>query len=63
MTLRFRVAGTGNLKWVDRGPEVRLGGAKVYPPQVKTRAAHDRGGRLRLAHVGVRGGAADDRAS
>ena len=36
VTLRFRVAGTGNLKWTDRGPEVALGGARVYPPQQKT---------------------------
>ena len=35
-TLRFRVEGTGNLKWVDRGPEVTLGGARVYPPQQKS---------------------------
>ena len=36
VTLRFRVSGTGNLKWVDRGPEVSLAGARVYPPQQKT---------------------------
>lgn len=35
-TLRFRVQGTGNLKWVDRGPELQMAGAKVYPPQVKS---------------------------
>lgn len=35
-TLRFSVAGTGNLKWVDRGPTVEVPGAKVYPPQVKS---------------------------
>jgi hypothetical protein len=35
-TLRFRVEGGGNLKWVDRGPEVTVNGAKVYPPQVKS---------------------------
>jgi hypothetical protein len=36
VTLRFEVQGNGNLKWVDRGPEVKLTGAKVYPPQVKS---------------------------
>jgi hypothetical protein len=35
-TLRFRVQGTGNLKWIDRAPEVKLRGAKVYPPQAKS---------------------------
>jgi hypothetical protein len=35
-TLRFRVEGTGNLKWIDRGPELDLAGAKVYPPQTKS---------------------------
>jgi len=35
-TLRFRVEGTGNLKWIDRGPELRLPGAKVFPPQAKS---------------------------
>jgi oxygen tolerance protein BatD len=35
-TLRFRVEGTGNLKWVDRAPEVKLAGAKVFPPQTKS---------------------------
>jgi hypothetical protein len=35
-TVRFRLEGTGNLKWVDRGPELAVPGAKVYPPQVKT---------------------------
>jgi hypothetical protein len=34
--LRFRVEGTGNLKWIDRGPEVVVKGAKVYPPQAKS---------------------------
>ena len=36
VTLRFRVEGTGNLKWIDRGPEVALAGAKVFPPQSKS---------------------------
>jgi BatD DUF11 like domain len=31
-TLRFRVQGSGNLKWVEKGPEVSIPGAKVYPP-------------------------------
>jgi hypothetical protein len=35
-TLRFRVEGTGNLKWIDRGPELSLPGAKVFPPQAKS---------------------------
>lgn len=35
-TLRVEIAGRGNLKWVERGPEVSLPGAKVYPPQVKS---------------------------
>jgi hypothetical protein len=34
--LRFSLEGTGNLKWVDQGPEVKVPGAKVYPPQVKS---------------------------
>lgn len=34
-TLRYRIEGTGNLKWMDRAPELRVAGAKVYPPQVK----------------------------
>jgi hypothetical protein len=34
--LRFQLRGTGNLKWVDRGPEVKISGAKVYPPQTKS---------------------------
>ena len=35
-TLRFKVEGSGNLKWIDRAPEVRVPGAKVYPPQAKS---------------------------
>jgi hypothetical protein len=34
--LRFRVEGTGNLKWIDRGPEVEAKGAKVFPPQPRS---------------------------
>jgi oxygen tolerance protein BatD len=34
--LRFRVEGTGNLKWIDRAPEVAAKGAKVFPPQAKS---------------------------
>ncbi len=34
-TLRVKIEGKGNLKWVE-GPEPSLGGAKVYPPQVKS---------------------------
>ncbi|MBN2370290.1 MAG: protein BatD [Vicinamibacteria bacterium] len=37
VTLRFRVEGSGNLKWIDQGPEVAISSAKVYPPQVKSR--------------------------
>jgi hypothetical protein len=35
-TLRFRVEGTGNLKWIERGPEVVASGARVFPPQAKS---------------------------
>jgi len=35
-TLRFQVEGSGNLKWVDKGPAVSIPGAKVYPPQIKS---------------------------
>ena len=35
-TLRFKVEGTGNLKWIDKAPEVVVPGAKVYAPQVKS---------------------------
>ena len=35
-TLRFKVSGRGNLKWVETAPALRLAGAKVYPPQVKS---------------------------
>ena len=35
-TLRFRVEGRGNLKWIERGPEVAVAGVKVYPPQSKS---------------------------
>lgn len=38
-TVRFRVEGVGNLKWVDKGPEWTLPGAKVFPPQVKSDVA------------------------
>ena len=31
-TLRFRVEGSGNLKWIDKGPALEVRGAKVYPP-------------------------------
>jgi hypothetical protein len=30
------VEGTGNQKWIDRGPEVALAGARVFPPQAKS---------------------------
>lgn len=35
-TVRFRIEGVGNLKWVEKGPEWTLPGAKVFPPQVKS---------------------------
>jgi hypothetical protein len=35
-TVRFRVEGVGNLKWVDRGPELAVEGARVFAPQVKS---------------------------
>jgi len=35
-TLRFKVEGSGNLKWIDRPPSFSIPGAKVYPPQVKS---------------------------
>jgi hypothetical protein len=34
--LRFRVDGTGNLKWIDQPPGIDVAGAKLYPPQVKS---------------------------
>ncbi|HXK09304.1 MAG TPA: BatD family protein [Vicinamibacteria bacterium] len=36
VTLRFRVEGTGNLKWIEHGPAVTLKGAKVFPPQARS---------------------------
>jgi hypothetical protein len=42
--LRFEVQGTGNLKWIDRGPEVKIPGAKVYPPQIKSELRASPGG-------------------
>jgi hypothetical protein len=35
VTYRFRVEGRGNLKWVDKGPQLSLPDTKVYPPQTK----------------------------
>jgi oxygen tolerance protein BatD len=35
-TLRFRVEGSGNLKWIDKGPTVVVPGAKVYPPSTSS---------------------------
>jgi hypothetical protein len=45
--LRFRVEGTGNLKWIDRLPPIQVAGAKVYPPQVKSD--------LKVTAQGIRG--------
>ena len=35
-TVRFRVEGVGNLKWVERGPDLVVPGARVFAPQVKS---------------------------
>jgi hypothetical protein len=35
-TLSFRIEGRGNLKWIDKAPELTVPGARVYPPQAKT---------------------------
>lgn len=35
-TFRFKVEGSGNLKWIERSPELTVQGAKVYPPQTKS---------------------------
>lgn len=35
-TLRFSIEGTGNLRWIDKAPQVAIPGVRVYPPQVKT---------------------------
>src|SRR5437867_4338837 len=43
-TLRFKVEGSGNLKWIDRAPELMVPGAKVYPPQVKSDLKTEPGG-------------------
>jgi hypothetical protein len=34
--MRFKVEGTGNLKWIDKPPELTIPGAKVYPPTTKS---------------------------
>ena len=44
VTVRFRVEGTGNLKWVDRAHDLVVPGAKVYPPQSKSDLTADRSG-------------------
>jgi hypothetical protein len=35
-TLRFKVEGSGNLKWVEQAPELVVPNAKVFPPQVRS---------------------------
>ena len=35
-TLRFRVEGTGNLKWIEEGPVVEIPETEVFPPQVRS---------------------------
>ncbi len=44
VTLRVTLTGRGNLKWIERGPEVRVPGAKVYPPQTKDSITVDASG-------------------
>ena len=34
LILRFEVEGNGNLKWIERGPEVKVPGTKVYSPRM-----------------------------
>lgn len=34
LTYRFKVAGRGNLKWIDAAPKLELPGARIYPPRV-----------------------------
>jgi hypothetical protein len=43
-SVRVRVEGEGNLKWVERGPELHVAGAKVYPPQGKSEIKTGPGG-------------------
>jgi hypothetical protein len=43
-SVRVRVEGQGNLKWVERGPVLRVDGAKVYPPQAKSEIKTGTGG-------------------
>jgi hypothetical protein len=43
-TLRFKVSGRGNLKWVESAPALAVTGAKVYPPQVKSELATSEAG-------------------
>lgn len=35
-TLRFEVSGSGNLEWIEQGPEVKVAGARVFPPQARS---------------------------
>lgn len=35
-TLRFEVSGSGNLEWIEQGPEVEVAGARVFPPQARS---------------------------
>lgn len=35
-TLRFELSGTGNLEWLEQGPEVKVAGARVFPPQARS---------------------------
>ena len=33
-TFRFKVAGKGNLKWIDAAPKLEISGARLFPPRV-----------------------------
>jgi len=44
VTLKVRVAGTGNLRTATEAPHVEVPGAKVYPPTVKSELARGKGG-------------------
>jgi hypothetical protein len=35
-TLRYVIQGVGNHKWIDKGPELSIVGARIYPPQAKS---------------------------
>lgn len=43
-TLRFRIEGRGNLKWIDEAPDIEIPGVQVYPPQEKSAIRVDSSG-------------------